>query len=139
MNDGTALISDLPIKKRELLIIDAVLLGVGLLAPFLARLLLALPTDCYVQKIGYLCPACGGTRSVLLLFRGEMIDAFRMNAFFVLSALFALSAMLLIHISVLSPKHYFAKLCRGILHPGIAVIWAVCFVLFGILRNIISL
>lgn len=139
MNDGTAFSIDLPIKKRDLFIIDAVLLSMCLLAPFIARLLLALPTDCYVQRIGYLCPACGGTRSVLLLFRGEIIHAFRMNAFFILTAVCALAVMLLVHISVLSPKHYFAKLCRGILHPGTAIIWAVCFVLFGILRNIISL
>ncbi len=139
MNNGTGSPTYPPLRKRGLLIIDAILLSVCLLAPHMAELLLALPTDCYVQRLGYLCPACGGTRSVLLLFRGDMVGAFRMNPYFFLTAVLACVTLVVLHISVFTPKHLFAGICRRILRPRTAVAWAIGFVLFGILRNIIHM
>ncbi len=124
-------------SKRVLLLFDgAIMVGV-LLAPLLAELLLKLPTDCYVQQLGYLCPACGGTRSVILLFRGNVVGALGMNAYFFLSAVLACVTLILFHVSVFTEKHLFAGVCGWILKPRTAIAWAIGFVLFGILRNII--
>ena len=137
MHDGVRALTHPPLRRRWLLLFDCMIVVGCLLAPVAAKLLMALPTDCYVQELGFLCPACGGTRSVILLFRGDVIRAFHMNSYFFLSGITVLLMLILLHISVFSERHYFAKICGWILRPVVAVIWAVGFVLFGILRNLV--
>ena len=72
-----------------------------------------------------------------MLFRGDIIGAVQMNGYFVTTAALVCVLLLLLHISVFTHKHYFYGICRRILRPATAVVWAVGFVLFGILRNIV--
>ena len=137
MNEGNKALTQPLMTKRMLLIIDGVLLALRLIAGPLAKLMLDLPMDCYVQKIGYLCPACGGTRAVLMVLHRDFYGAFRMNTYFFLSGIFALGVLLLLHISIFTRKPVVTKICRGILHPSVPIVWAIGFVIFGILRNLI--
>ncbi len=136
MNEGNDVLFQPPMTKGRLFILDAVLLVLVLLGRPAAKLLLAIPVDCYIQRFGYLCPACGGTRSVLMLFRGDLGEAFRMNAYFCLTGMFSLMLLVLLHISVLSRRPDTIKLCRWIFQPYVPVVWAIGFVIFGILRNV---
>ena len=42
------------------------------------------PTCPIHQFLGFACPGCGATRALSALLRGHLIDALRLNAFFVL-------------------------------------------------------
>ena len=137
MNEGSNALFQPLMTKRMLLIIDGVLLALCVAAGPLARLLFALPTDCIVQRLGYLCPACGGTRCVLMLLQGNIFGAFRMNTYFFLTGFFALGVLLLLHISVFARVPIVTKICRGIFHPSVPIAWAIGLVIFGILRNFI--
>lgn len=124
------------IGKCGILILDgALLLSVALALP-LGKVLLALPFDCYMQSIGYLCPSCGGTRAVLLLFRGDIWGAFSMNAYFITTGFVAFMGIIFLHLSCFTDIKLFHKISRGLFHPYTAIVWAFGFLAFGFLRNV---
>lgn len=125
------------IGKRSILILDGCLLVAGILAPFICKMLLAFPFDCWVQKMGYLCPACGGTRAVALVFQGKFIEAFSMNLYFMISGCVMLIGLVMLHISCFCNNVFAGKFSRRFFRPWIAILWATGFLLFGILRNLL--
>lgn len=124
------------LSKRGLLLIDGILLLFLLLLPLAARWLLMLPSDCYFQRFGLLCPACGGTRCVLSLLKGQFVEAFQMNPYFVITGFFLLLSIFLLHMAVFSKCVLAHKLCAIVFHPRTVILWAVGFAVFGILRNV---
>ena len=127
------------LRKRGLLILDGILLTAVLLAPLFSKLLFWLPVDCYFQGLGYLCPACGGTRAFALLIQGELLAAFSMNPYFIITGFVLLVGLIFLHLSSFFQKVTFHKVSRGIFHPYSAIVWAFGLLLFGFLRNIMSL
>lgn len=125
------------LTKRNLLVLDCVLLLMGILAAPVGKLLLALPFNCIFQKNGYLCPACGGTRAMICVIRGQFMDALHLNAYFVVTGLALFAGLVVLHISCFSQSGTVCRISRGIFHPYSAIVWAVGFLVFGILRNFI--
>ncbi len=125
------------LRKRGILILDSVILLAAILAFPLGKMLLDLPFDCYVQSIGYLCPACGGTRAVLLLLRGDVLGAVSMNAYFMVTGLIMALGVVFLHFSCFTDIIFFRKISRGLFHPYTAIVLAIGFLLFGFFRNII--
>ncbi|MBN1524997.1 MAG: DUF2752 domain-containing protein [Spirochaetales bacterium] len=64
---------------------------------FFVVLFLDLPGDkCLFKAITHIpCPTCGSSRAVLALTRGDILDALRMNAFFIISSFIVLVILLL--------------------------------------------
>ena len=124
-------------NRKSILLLDGVLILCGLFAPLLAKFLISLPIDCFVQEMGMLCPACGGTRCVSLVFQGRFTEAFWMNPYIFLTGIFAGMIIGLIHLTVLIDKDCFRKFSSHILRYRTVIVWAIGFGLFGILRNFI--
>lgn len=125
------------LKTNGLLILDGILLLGLILLPFLIKLLLTVPMECYVRRHGYLCPSCGGTRAVALLLNGRIRDAFFMNPYLVGTGVCVLIGVLLLHVTAFWRNAFLCRLSRGLFHPYTVVIWAFGFVFFGILRNFV--
>lgn len=125
------------LSKFGILILDTVILLVAILAFPLGKMLIDLPFDCYAQNLGYLCPSCGGTRAVLLLLRGDVWGAISMNAYFMVTGLIMALGVAFLHFSCFTDIKIFRKISRGLFHPYTAIAWALGFLLFGFLRNII--
>lgn len=121
----------------QLLLLDGVLLAlVGLALPLSRWMLTALP-DCYVAQMGFLCPACGGTRAVSALFRGDLIAAVRLNPLVVLLIAYAVLAVVVFHVEVLLRQKWARTIRTRMLDYRVIIGWAVAAVLFTLLRNIL--
>lgn len=126
-------------KKTTLLILlmDACLLAGALLAGALTGLMIASIPDCPFTKLGLKCPACGGTRCIRLLFQGKIAASFRMNPYLFLSALFLALLVLLLNAGYLLNHASSRKLLKKLATPTTVIAWAIGFVTFGALRNLI--
>lgn len=124
--------------KKGIFILDGAMLVIMGIAPFLCKVLLDLPFDCWVTGLGFLCPACGGTRSIVFLLQGKIPEAFRMNPYFILTGFVVALGIIAIHLSCVFNSRFFTKISRGLFHPYSGIIWAIGWMLFGVLRNIIS-
>lgn len=125
------------LKPKGLLILDGLLLVGMILMLFLSRFLLTVPMECYVRRMGYLCPSCGGTRAVALLLRCRIRDAFFMNPYLVGTGICVLAGVLLLHVTAFWRNTFLCRLSRGLFHPYTVVIWALGFVFFGFIRNFV--
>lgn len=121
----------------RLLLLDGVLLLLaGVVRPLSRWMLLTLP-DCYVAQMGLVCPACGGTRAVSALFRGDLIAAVRFNPFLMLLIAYAVLAVVAFHVEVLFRQKWARAIRTRMLDYRVIIGWAVTAVLFTILRNIV--
>ena len=120
-----------------ILILDCILLIVAIMAPWVCRKLLGLSLDCWTVKFGLLCPSCGGTRAVLLLLRGRVVEAFYMNAYFIITGAVIFVGILVLHLSIFWERSIFCRISRMIFHPYSVVLWACGWGVFGVLRNLI--
>lgn len=120
----------------QLLLLDGVLLALVGLARPLSRWMLAALSDCYVAQMGLVCPACGGTRAVAALCRGDLIAAVRLNALVVLLIVYAALVIVVFHIEVLLQQRWARVIRTRMLDYRVIIGWAVAAVLFTLVRNI---
>ena len=121
--------------KKLVIILDSILIGAALASRWVISAMLQWIPSCPFLKMGVLCPACGGTRCVHLLIHGDIWGSFQMNPYIFLSFLFAGFLMVLLHCAAIFNRG--EKLLKTLARPATVIIWAVGFVLFGILRNLI--
>ena len=120
----------------QLLLLDGVLLALAGLARPLSRWMLAALPDCYVAQMGLVCPACGGTRAVAALCRGDLIAAVQLNALVVLAIAYAVLAIVVFHIEVLLRQRWARIIRTRMLDYRVIIGWAVAAVVFTLVRNI---
>ena len=121
----------------QLLLLDGVLLTLaGLARPLSRWMLVALP-DCYVAQMGFVCPACGGTRAISALCRGDLLAAVELNALVVLLIVYAVLIVVAFHIEVLFRQGWARIMRIRMLNYRVIIGWAVVAVLFCVLRNIV--
>ncbi len=123
-------------KKQTIwltLLLDAGILLAVCFAPLLATGMIAWLPDCYVRQLGFLCPACGGTRCVEAFFGGDFSTAFRFNPAVFLLIIYGIVLLLLLNLQLLCKQ--LRPLTRGMVHPNAVIAAAILFVLFGIFRN----
>lgn len=121
----------------QLLLLDGVLLTLAGLARPLSRWMLAALPDCYVAQMGFVCPACGGTRAVAALCRGDLLNAVELNALVVLLIVYAVLIVVAFHIEVLFRQGWARTVRIRMLDYRVIIGWAVATVLFTFLRNIV--
>ena len=129
------------VKKRralwQLLLLDGVLLTLVGVARPLSRWMLSTLPDCYVAQMGFVCPACGGTRAVSALCRGDWLAAVELNALVVLLVAYVVVAAVAFHIEVLLRQKWARAIRTHMLDYRAVIGWAIAAVLFCILRNIV--
>lgn len=120
-------------KKKTLIILGAAILA-GITASFvMIKYDLHLP--CLFRSItGYMCPGCGATRMFLSLMQLDIKEAFYNNIMLFLSLpfiLFILAEMIYSYVKT-------GKASNSEIGKKTAAVLVICFLIFGILRNIIQ-
>lgn len=123
--------------RKWLLFLDLALIAGGLVVPPCANWMLDFFPDCYIAQMGMGCPACGGTRAVAALCRGDVVAAWGFNAFVVLLAVYALFLLLVLHLEVLCRWNWARALRVRITDYRVIIGLGAAFALFGLLRNVI--
>ena len=124
-------------KKIFVICLDAAVVLLALAAGPLTRMMIRLLPDCLVMRLGFLCPACGGTRCVQYLFSGRVVQAYQINPYIFLTAVYLAILLLVVNGAILFGRKPMEKaLCRMV-SPQVVIVWAVGFVVFGIFRNIL--
>lgn len=116
---------------------DALLLASPLLASAITRLMLSHLPDCFVTRLGLQCPACGGTRCIRYFFQGRIKDSFLLNPYLFLSALFWGLLVILLNTGYLLNHRPSQQLLKKLATPTTVILWAIGFIAFGILRNLL--
>lgn len=124
-------------KRRYILLLDGTLLLLVPVAALLSGWMLGNLPACGFLRYGILCPACGGTRCVKFLSRGQLAPAFQMNPYLFCTAFLALGLVILLNVVGLSQGQRGTGLLKRVCRPIWLILWAVGFSLFGILRNIV--
>lgn len=124
----------IPRFSRLLLLDLGILLLILLAGPLSAWMLDVLP-GCFVAELGYLCPACGSTRCVQALSRGELALAFSLHPMLCISLVYLTVLLLFLHLRVLWGKRWCSCIFAGLTHWKTISLWGLCYALFGILRN----
>ncbi len=125
-------------KRRYVLAADVVLLACIPIGWFVSSWMLAAIPDCVFYRYGILCPSCGGTRCVQALLRGDVAAALSLNAYVVLTAVLLIVMLAVWHVTAFSKGRVGGKLFGALFTYKTAIVWAIGWVVFGILRNIIG-
>lgn len=124
-------------KRWHVLLFDALLLIACPIAGLLSNLMIAKLPSCMFLRHGILCPTCGGTRCVKYLTQLRPLMAFKMNPYLFLTGLACAGLVVLWNLSVLFNIQWCSTALKKLCKPTYVILWAVGFVLFGILRNIL--
>lgn len=121
-------------KKSLVITLDLLLVAILLFGRWITNQMIDLLPTCYATSLGIQCPACGGTRCFRYIVSGNITNAFLVNPYVFLSFMLLGVLVILLNCAVLFGKgeQLLCKLAR----PGLVIVWAVCFLLFGILRNL---
>ena len=120
-------------RKKKAIIIWGGAILIGIAASFvMIRINFYLPCP-FRSLTGYLCPGCGATRMFLNLFQLDFIEAFKSNGMLLISLPFILFILAEMTVSYVND----GKLTNSKISGRIAVALIACFVVFGILRNLI--
>jgi hypothetical protein len=123
--------------KRLILILDGVLAFLVLCSGWIARLMLQVLPDCFVTRLGMECPACGGTRCIQAMAAGKWGAAFAYNGYIFITAILAGIVLIGLNMGFVFSISWCRKGLQRIPVARLVIIWAVGFVLFGILRNLV--
>ena len=126
-------------KRRSILLLDGACLAAIPLAAVLAGWMLRSLPNCLSMQVGLLCPACGGTRCLLQMSRGNFAQALRLNPYFFCTAWLLLGLLILANIHAFSQGKWGGKLLRRVWQSKWIMVWAIGFVVFGAVRNVLIL
>lgn len=122
-------------NKKSIRIIGIEVVGLIILYCFINSSYLAIIPPCWVQQTtGLFCLACGGTRCVIYMLKGNWIQAFFSHMVFFLGILYLLVINIVYVINLnkekkmltwIYPKHWYA------------IIFAVMLIIYTIIRNLL--
>ena len=122
-------------NKKLIIIIGIEIICLMILYYFANSPYIEMIPKCWVyQTTGILCPACGGTRCVIFLLRGNWVEAFFSHTIFLIGILylFLINIVYLINVrretkiaTWLFPKYWYA------------IIFSVLLVIYTIIRNLL--
>ena len=123
-------------RKKHVIVLDIIVLALALAARLLTGWMLELIPDCPFAKLGWLCPACGGTRCVRYFVGGDFASALAMNPFFFVLIWYLGAALVLLNIGVLLKKPKTQAIALRMTDWRAVIVAAVLFAVFGVARNI---
>lgn len=122
-------------NKKSVLMIGIEILFLLMLYGFVNSSYLELIPKCWVyQNTGFLCPACGGTRCVMFLLKGNLIEAFFSHILFFIGIVYLLVVNILYIINLNRKKKIAEKFYPK---TSYAVIFVVLLIIYTIVRNLL--
>ncbi len=121
--------------KKKAIIIGIEIIIIIALYMFINSKYIELVPKCWVhRKIGFLCPACGGTRCVINIFKGNITQAFFSHMIFFISIVYIIIVNIIYIINIgkkkkiltwIYPKYWYA------------IIFAIVLIIYTIVRNLL--
>ncbi len=97
-------------QRNRLYLITGIVCFFGLIWLFLDYFTTVDQTICPVKLVtGYPCPSCGTTRSITALLHGDVVQAFMINPFGIISSILVISVIALLILDVFAKKDYYFK------------------------------
>ena len=126
-------------KKKVFLVfgLDALLVAAALLAPAILKCMLSHFPPCWIASLGYLCPACGGTRCANFILGGQFAQAFQVNPYLFGLFWYICALVATLHLAWLFHLKPAEKLLKIMVAPATLIALAAGFAFFGIVRNFI--
>lgn len=121
--------------KKTVLILGTEILVFLVLVIFLNSKYVEKIPSCWIyQATGWLCPACGGTRCVMNLFKGNLIEAFFSHILFFMGIVY----LLVINVVYLINLEKEKKIATWV-YPKYwyTIIFAILLILYTIVRNLL--
>lgn len=125
--------------RAGILLLDAGLLGFGLIAKHLAAAMIGYLPDCIFARRGITCPTCGATRCVRELFSGHLAQAFRLHPFLFGLCFYLAAALLLLNAGYLLPHRPCQRAGKAMVSGKAILLLSIGYALFGIIRMILTL
>ncbi|MBQ7128798.1 MAG: DUF2752 domain-containing protein [Clostridia bacterium] len=123
-------------SKIIVITIDFLLISFTFFGKFIAELMIKYIPNCPFRNYGLLCPSCGGTRAVYLIFNGNFIVAFNYNQYFFLLAFYIIAVIIFANIGYLFRIKAAEAIFKKITNYKIIISLAVLWLIFGIFRNL---
>ena len=121
--------------KKKIIIIGIEIAIIIAIYMFINSKYISFVPNCWIHsKIGFLCPACGGTRCVINIFQGDLVNAFFSHMVFFISIIYAIVINIIYIINIdrkekiltwIYPKYWYA------------IIFAVLLIVYTIARNLL--
>ena len=122
-------------NRKKIIIIAIEILIIISLYIFLKTEYIKILPECWIYKTtGLLCPACGGTRCIINIFKGNMIEAFLVHPIFFISIIYLITINIIYIINIgkkekiltyIYPKYWYS------------IIFAIILTIYTIARNIL--
>ena len=119
------------------LILDLIVISGFFAAPYLLRLLMNKVSNCWSMEMGFICPACGGTRCLTSLLVGDVLSAIKYNPIVFLIMIYLSVIFVLFNVSVFIKWKFADKLLTKLTNYHIIIYIAIAFVVVGLLRNFV--
>ena len=124
-------------KKIKVLVLDIALLILAFSMKQMAVLMSQNLPRCVFLEMGFLCPACGGTRCIYSIASGEYLLAFYYNQFIFITIIYLVLVLVLLNINYLFNIRFFRKTLSVMVHYKTIIVIVSLYAVFGILRNFI--
>ena len=126
------------LKRKELvivLVIDLIVLMSVFFRTYVFSTVESLFSPCFFAENGMLCPTCGGTRCVRAILSGDILSAFRYNAFALFAFVYGVFLLLMYNLYYIFGVKWSRRVVSILLNYKMLVIILSSFVIFGIVRN----
>lgn len=117
-------------------IVDFLAVALAFLLRPVTRIMFDSLPDCVFARMGFLCPSCGGTRCINQLSRGRLVEAFMYNPCVFLMVVYMLLILVVANLGYLFNVSMARKIFKAITNYKVIITIAVCYAVFGIIRNI---
>ncbi len=121
--------------KKKIIIIGIEIVIITLLYIFINSKYINLVPDCWIHsKIGFLCPACGGTRCIINIFKGNIIEAFFSHIVFFVGIIYAMIINVVYIINIDNEKKILTWIYPKYWY---SIIFAIVIIIYTIVRNLL--
>lgn len=122
-------------NKKTIIIIGIEILISIIIYKFINSKYLAIVPQCWVYNTtGLLCPACGGTRFIIYLLKGNWVEAFFSHMVFFIGALYLMIVNILYLINLNRQKKIGMWIYPKTFY---VIIFAIVLIIYTIIRNVL--
>ncbi len=121
--------------KKIVITADCIFILLCSVIPIIAKWMLSLNKICFSLKIGIICPACGGTRCINSMFKGDFISALNYNPAVFFGFFYFSIILLLFNMELFIKNRILTSIRNLMLNPIVLTVEVFFYILFGFARN----